>query len=107
MVDLSSVVLTVFHITSNERIEADLIGTAMQLTLTVERVRSTFSLDAPEHLRDGRTVIGHCGDLSFAVRIPQSDSETVAHLKPGDTFSTQGVMSGWERLYRQAIIDVQ
>jgi hypothetical protein len=64
-------------------------------------------LNTPEHLEGGQTIEGEHGALHFSVRFPPARTPEVRALKPGDALDVSGAISGWERLYRQAIIDVE
>ena len=89
------------------KLEESITGSGIDIELTVDRVRSTLGLGAPTHLKGGHTVIGKFQDLTFSARFPAEQSQTIQALKSGDTVRVRGIVAEWERLYRQAVVDVE
>ena len=73
------------------------------LTLTIERVSSTYSWDKNSKYNDGKTIMGILAgtDHQIQILIPSDRNDQVNQLKPGDTWTGTGQITGRDSLFRR------
>ncbi len=92
-----------------QKLIASAMGQSFFLTLRVGRVERTTSLDCPEHLRGGQTVIGRMEGLfgqELAIRFPQERKDEARKIKRGSDVEFRAVLTGWDDLFERAELEL-
>ena len=74
-----------------------------ELTLTIERVSSTYSWDKNSQYNDGKTIMGILEGTEHQVQIllPSDRNDEVSQLKEGDRWTGTGRITGRDSLFRR------
>ncbi len=86
-----------------DRIMEAVANQPFDLTLTIERVSSTYSWDKHSKYNDGKTIMGTLTgtDHQIQILIPSDRNDQVNQLKPGDTWTGTGQITGRDSLFRR------
>ena len=86
-----------------DRIMEAVANQTFDLTLTIERVSSTYSWDKNSKYNDGKTIMGILAgtDHQIQILIPSDRNDQVNQLKPGDTWTGTGQITGRDSLFRR------
>lgn len=87
------------------RLQASIQGQPITLSLRIERIHSTLSLNIPERHQNGQTAVGSEDGIEYAVRFPPAHNTTLSEIKPGSVLQLTGIIVEWESLYRHAVVD--
>ncbi|MCB9896075.1 MAG: hypothetical protein H6839_16705 [Planctomycetes bacterium] len=93
---------------AREQIIADNSNMSWEVSLTVDRVDSSWGFELPDSLRDGKTV--ECKDAagkSYAVRFPKARNAQIEKLRSGETLKVFGKLVAWDDLFKKATLDAE